>query len=134
LDDGSFHEVDSSEKAFYTAAQGCFREYFKQAGPKLLEPIMKVEIEVPEEFQGTVVGDVIKRRGIMNSNDIVDGNSIIIAEVPLAETFGYATDLRSMTQGQGTFTMELAMFRQVPANIQEEIVEKKKQEKLVGAK
>ena len=113
---------------------GCFREYFKQAAPKLLEPIMKVEIEVPEDFQGTVVGDVIKRRGIMNSNDIVDGNSIINAEVPLAETFGYATDLRSMTQGQGTFTMELAMFRQVPSNIQEEIVEKKKQEKLVGAK
>ncbi len=134
LDDGSFHEVDSSEKAFYTAAQGCFREYFKQAGPKLLEPIMKMEIEVPEDFQGTVVGDVIKRRGIMNSNDVVDGNSIINAEVPLAETFGYATDLRSMTQGQGTFTMELATFRQVPSNVQEEIIEMKKQEKLVGAK
>ncbi|NND98022.1 MAG: elongation factor G [Pirellulaceae bacterium] len=134
LDDGSFHEVDSSEKAFYTAAQGCFREYFKQAAPKLLEPIMNIEIECPEDFQGTVVGDVIKRRGIMNSNDIVDGNSVILAEVPLAETFGYATDLRSMTQGQGTFTMELATFRQVPSNIQEEIIEKKKQEKLVGAK
>ena len=134
LEDGSYHEVDSSEKAFYTAAQGCFREYFKQASPKLLEPIMKVEIEVPEDFQGTVVGDVIKRRGIMNSNDIVDGNSVINAEVPLAETFGYATDLRSMTQGQGTFTMELAAFRQTPSNIQEEIVEKKKQEKLVASK
>jgi elongation factor G len=134
LDDGSYHDVDSSEKAFYTAAQGCFREYFKQAGPKLLEPIMKMEIEVPEDFQGTVVGDVIKRRGVMSSNDIVDGNSVINAEVPLAETFGYATDVRSMTQGQGTFTMELLCFRQVPSNIQEEIVEKKKQEKLVGAK
>ena len=134
LEDGSFHEVDSSEKAFYTCAQGCFREYFKQAKPVLLEPIMNVEIEVPEDFQGTVVGDVIKRRGIMNANDIVDGNSIIQAEVPLAETFGYATDLRSMTQGQGTFTMELATYRQVPSNIQEEIIEKKKQEKLVGAK
>ena len=133
LEDGSFHEVDSSEKAFYTAAQGCFREYFKQAGPKLLEPIMNIEIECPEDFQGAVVGDVIKRRGIMNSNDIVDGNSIIIAEVPLAETFGYATDLRSMTQGQGTFTMELATFRQVPSNIQEEIVEAKKKQ-LVGSK
>ena len=132
LEDGSFHEVDSSEKAFYTAAQGCFREYFKQAGPKLLEPIMNIEIECPEDFQGTVVGDVIKRRGIMNSNDIVDGNSVITAEVPLAETFGYATDLRSMTQGQGTFTMELATYRQVPSNIQEEIIEAKKQ--LVGAK
>jgi elongation factor G len=129
LDDGSFHEVDSSEKAFYTAAQGCFREYFKQASPKLLEPIMKVEIECPEDFQGTVVGDIIKRRGIMNSNDIIDGNSVIIAEVPLAETFGYATDLRSMTQGQGTFTMELATYRETPSNIQEEIIEAKRKEK-----
>ena len=129
LDDGSFHEVDSSEKAFYTAAQGCFREYFKQAAPKLLEPIMKIEIECPEDFQGTVVGDVIRRRGIMNSNDIVDGNSIIIAEVPLAETFGYATDLRSMTQGQGTFTMELETYRETPSNVQEEIVEMKRKER-----
>jgi elongation factor G len=134
LDDGSYHEVDSSEKAFYTAAQGCFREYFKQAGPKLLEPIMNVEIECPESFQGTVVGDVIKRRGIMNSNDIVEGNSVICAEIPLAETFGYATDLRSLTQGQGSFTMELASYKQVPASIQGEIIEAKKKEQLVGAK
>ncbi len=134
LDDGSFHEVDSSEKAFYTAAQGCFREYFKQAAPKLLEPIMNFEIECPEDFQGTVVGDVIRRRGVMSSNDIVEGNSVIKAEVPLAETFGYATDLRSMTQGQGTFTMELAAYRQVPRNIQEEIIEERKKQQLVGAK
>ncbi|QDT61622.1 Elongation factor G [Stieleria bergensis] len=129
LNDGSYHDVDSSEKAFYTAAQGCFREYFKQAAPKLLEPIMKVEIECPEDFQGTVVGDVIRRRGIMSSNDIVDGNSVIIAEVPLAETFGYATDLRSMTQGQGTFTMELATYRETPSNVQEEIIDMKRKEK-----
>ncbi|TWU33707.1 elongation factor G [Novipirellula artificiosorum] len=132
--DGTFHEVDSSEKAFYTAATGCFREYFKKADPKLLEPIMNVEIECPESFQGTVVGDVIRRRGIMTSNDIVEGNSVIKAEVPLAETFGYATDLRSMTQGQGTFTMELALYRQTPSNIQEEIIENKKRQQLVGAK
>ncbi|WP_372717499.1 elongation factor G [Novipirellula sp.] len=134
LDDGSFHEVDSSEKAFYTAAQGCFREYFKKADPKLLEPIMNVEIEVPEDFQGTVVGDVIRRRGIMQSNDIIEGNSIIKAEVPLAETFGYATDLRSMTQGQGTFTMELATYRQTPSNIQADIIEAKRKADLVGTK
>ena len=134
LADGAHHEVDSSEKAFYTAAQGCFREYFKQAGPKLLEPIMNVEIECPEDFQGTVVGDVIRRRGIMTSNDIVESVSVIKAEVPLAETFGYATDLRSLTQGQGTFTMELATYRQVPSNIQEEIIEEKKKQQLVGAK
>ncbi|SMP39328.1 translation elongation factor 2 (EF-2/EF-G) [Neorhodopirellula lusitana] len=124
--DGSYHDVDSSEKAFYTAAQGCFREYFKQAAPKLLEPIMKVEIEVPEDFQGTVTGDVIRRRGLMTSNDTNEGMTVILAEVPLAETFGYATDLRSMTQGQGTFTMELAAYRQTPSNIQEEIIAEKK--------
>jgi elongation factor G len=134
LEDGSYHEVDSSEKAFYTCAQGCFREYFKQASPKLLEPIMNIEIECPESFQGTVVGDIIRRRGIMTSNDIVETMSIIKAESPLAETFGYATDLRSMTQGQGTFTMELANYRQTPSNIQEEIIEAKKRQQLVGAR
>ena len=134
LDDGSFHEVDSSEKAFYTAAQGCFREYFKQASPKLLEPIMNVEIECPEDFQGTVVGDVIRRRGIMTSNDMLEGSSIIKAEVPLAETFGYATDLRSMTQGQGTFTMELAVYRQTPSNVQEEIIEARRKANEAKAK
>ncbi|MCM2371097.1 elongation factor G [Aporhodopirellula aestuarii] len=132
--DGSYHEVDSSEKAFYTAAQGCFREYFKQAAPKLLEPIMKVEIEVPETFQGTVTGDVIRRRGVMHSNDTNDNMTVIIAEVPLAETFGYATDLRSMTQGQGTFTMELAKYSQTPSNIQEEIIAERKKEELAGAR
>jgi elongation factor G len=133
LEDGSYHEVDSSEKAFYICAQGCFREYFKQASPKLLEPIMNVEIECPEHFQGTVVGDIIRRRGIMTSTDILDGISIIKAEVPLAETFGYATDLRSLTQGQGTFTMELAAYRQTPTHIQEEIIDAKKKQ-LVGAR
>ncbi len=134
LEDGSYHDVDSSEKAFYTAAQGCFREYFKKAEPKLLEPIMNVEIECPESFQGTVVGDVIRRRGLMTNTDVIEGNSIIKAEVPLAETFGYATDLRSMTQGQGTFTMELACFRQTPSNIQNDIIEAKKKQQLVGSK
>ena len=76
---------------------------------------MNMEIECPEDFQGPVVGDVIKRRGVMTSTDVIEGNCIIKAEVPLAETFGYATDLRSMTQGQGTFTMELATYNQVPA-------------------
>ncbi|TWU48558.1 Elongation factor G [Rubripirellula tenax] len=134
LEDGSYHDVDSSEKAFYTAAQGCFREYFKQAAPKLLEPIMNIEIECPETFQGPVVGDVIKRRGLMTSTDVVDANCIIKAEVPLAETFGYATDLRSMTQGQGTFTMELATYNQVPSNIQDDIIEAKRKADLVASK
>ncbi len=134
LQDGSYHDVDSSEKAFYTAAQGCFREYFVKADPVLLEPIMNVEIECPEAFQGSVVGDIISRRGLITNTDVREGITIATAEVPLAETFGYATDLRSMTQGQGTFTMEFATYRRVPSNIQEEIIAAKKKAQLVGAK
>jgi elongation factor G len=134
LEDGSYHDVDSSEKAFYNCAQGCFREYFKQASPKLLEPIMNVEIECPESFQGPVVGDVIRRRGVMTNTDNVGASCVIKAEVPLSETFGYATDLRSMTQGQGTFTMELCKYQQVPSNIQEDIIEAKRKADLVASK
>jgi elongation factor G len=134
LTDGSYHDVDSSEKAFYTAAQGCFREYFAKASPVLLEPIMNIEVECPESFQGPVVGDIISRRGLITNTDVRDGISVATAEVPLAETFGYATDLRSMTQGQGTFTMEFAKYSQVPSNIQQEIVEAKRKANLVGAK
>ena len=128
VEDGSYHDVDSSDRAFQTCARDCFRIMFPEAKPVLLEPIMKLEIELPENFQGTVVGDLISRRGLIANTDMRDGTTAITAEVPLAETFGYATDLRSMTQGQGTFTMELATYRKVPAAIQEEIVaEKKKQ-------
>ena len=134
LEDGSYHDVDSSEKAFYTAAQGCFREYFAKAAPVLLEPIMNIEIECPEHFQGPVVGDLISRRGLITNTDIRDGITVATAEVPLAETFGYATDIRSMTQGQGTFTMEFATYRRVPSNIQEEIIAAKKKAELVGSK
>ncbi|WP_164100475.1 elongation factor G [Candidatus Laterigemmans baculatus] len=133
LEDGTYHDVDSSEKSFYTCAQECFREYFKKASPVLLEPVMKVEIECPEDFQGPVVGNAISRRGLITSTESRDGISYIEAEVPLAETFGYATDLRSMTQGQGTFTMELLAYRRTPGNVQEEIIAKKKQQ-LVDAK
>lgn len=134
LDDGSYHDVDSSERSFYICAQECFREYFKKASPVLLEPIMKMEIECPEDFQGTVVGNVISRRGVITSTESRDGISYIEAEVPLAETFGYATDLRSMTQGQGTFTMELLAYRRTPTNVQEDIIAKRKQQQLVGSK
>lgn len=133
LDDGSYHDVDSSEKSFYTCAQECFRVHFKKAAPVLLEPIMNVEIECPESFQGSVVGDVISRRGLITSTDAQGDNSVIQCEVPLAETFGYATDLRSMTQGQGTFTMELLKYSKTPAHVQEKIIEEKKAQ-LVGAK
>lgn len=134
LRDGSYHDVDSSERAFYIAAQGCFRETMQKSKPALLEPIMKVELECPEEYQGDVVGDVIRRRGLVGSTDIRDGVSYIIAEVPLAETFGYATDLRSMTKGQGTFTMELLNYRKCPGNVQEEIIAERKKRELAGAK
>jgi elongation factor G len=134
LDDGSYHDVDSSDRAFQTCARDCFRETMRLTNPVLLEPIMSLEIEVPEHFQGTVVGDLISRRGIITSTDSRDAVAKIVAEVPLAETFGYATDLRSMTQGQGTFTMELFGYRRTPANVQEEIVAQKKKAQLVGAK
>ena len=112
--DGSYHEVDSSDRAFQTCAEDCFREHFKDTKPVLLEPIMKVEIECPEHFQGPITGDLISRRGMIVNTDMRDGITNIIAEVPLAETFGYATDIRSMSQGQGTFTMELASYTQGP--------------------
>jgi elongation factor G len=89
---------------------------------------MKVEIECPENFNGSVVGDVISRRGIITATDARDGISYITAELPLAETFGYSTDLRSMTQGRGTFTMELATYRKTPTNVQEEIITEKRRQ------
>jgi elongation factor G len=134
LRDGSYHDVDSSERAFYIAAQGCFRETILKSKPMLLEPIMKCEIECPELYQGDVVGDVIRRRGLIGSTDIRDTVSYIIAEVPLAETFGYATDLRSMTKGQGTFTMELLTYRKCPSNVQETIIASRRKKELAGAK
>ena len=130
LKDGSYHDVDSSEMAFQTAARGMFREYLPKTKPILLEPVMKVEIEIPEPFQGPVVGDLTSRRGIMESTDVKpDGTVLILCEVPLSETFGYATDLRSMTQGQGTFSMEVSGYRQVPSNVQTKVIEERRKEK-----
>ena len=126
LNDGSYHDVDSSERAFYIAACDCFRETMRASKPGLLEPIMKLEIECPEIYQGDVVGDVIRRRGIISSTETRDTISYIEAEIPLAETFGYATDLRSMSKGQGTFTMELLTYRRCPNNVQETIIANRK--------
>jgi elongation factor G len=136
LEDGSYHEVDSSDRAFQIAARDCFRETMPKTKPTLLEPIMKMEIECPENYQGSVVGDITSRRGIITSTSMRDGAANILAEVPLSETFGYATDLRSMTQGQGVFTMEFLCYRKVPAGLQEEIVaeRKKQQQQLVAAR
>jgi len=133
LEDGSYHEVDSSDMAFQIAGRYCFRETFLEMKPVLLEPVMKIEVECPGEFQGAVTGDLISRRGMIVVTENQGSLAVIIAEVPLAETFGYSTDLRSQTQGQGTFTMELARYRRVPAKIQEELVAAKKKAELVGA-
>jgi elongation factor G len=133
LEDGSYHEVDSSDMAFQICARNCFRETFMNAKPVLLEPIMKLEIEVPTQFQGTVAGELTSRRGMIVSTEMQGATAVIEGEVPLAETFGYSTDLRSMTQGQGTFTMEFAKYARVPSSIQQEIIAEKKKQ-LVGAK
>ncbi len=128
LEDGSYHDVDSSDMAFMLTAQELMREQFSKMKPALLEPIMLVEIECPESFQGSVVGNISSRRGIVTSTEMIGKTTKIIAEVPLAETFGYSTDLRSMTQGQGTFTMELSKYKPVPMNIQTEIIAERKLE------
>ena len=134
LSDGSYHDVDSSDMAFQICARAGFREAFLNTKPVLLEPIMKIEVEVPADFQGPVTGELNKRRGLIISTETVGNTSTIVAEVPLAETFGYSTDLRSMTQGQGVFTMEFSKYRATPGNVQKEIVEERKKAELAAAK
>ncbi len=137
LEDGSYHEVDSSDMAFQTCARNCFRQYFPKTKPVLLEPIMRITVECHVDFQGQVTGDLVSRRGMIVSTDMVGHIATLTAEVPLAETFGYATDLRSKTQGQGTFTMEPHVYRRVPMSIQETIVHERRDPKKrepIGAK
>jgi elongation factor G len=134
LEDGSYHDVDSSDMAFQICARNCFRETFLKTKPVLLEPIMKFEVEVPTQFQGSVAGELNSRRGMIVQTEMRGAMATIEAEVPLSETFGYSTDLRSMTQGQGTFTMEFAKYRRVPNAIQEEIIAEKKKQLLAAAK
>ncbi len=122
LTDGSFHEVDSSEIAFRLAAALAFKDAAKKAGVVLLEPVMKVEITVPEEHVGVVTGDLNSRRGKIMGSEVRIGAQVVSAQVPLARMFGYATDLRSMTQGRAVFTMEFVHYDQVPKNVAEEII------------
>ncbi|OGT63880.1 MAG: translation elongation factor G [Gammaproteobacteria bacterium RIFCSPLOWO2_02_FULL_47_50] len=124
LYDGSYHDVDSSEMAFKIAGSMGFKEGCAKAKPVLLEPIMKVEIVTPEEYLGSVNGDLNRRRGILQGTEDSPAGKIIRAEVPLSDMFGYATDLRSATQGRATYTMEFAKYNEVPANIAEGIVKK----------
>jgi elongation factor G len=123
--DGSYHEVDSSEMAFHIAGSMCFKEAMKKADPVLLEPIMKVEVTMPEEYMGDVIGDINSRRGRVEGMDDVGGGKIVKAFVPLSEMFGYSTDLRSSTQGRGNYSMFFDKYEQVPKNVQEKIIANK---------
>ena len=124
LFDGSYHDVDSNEMAFKIAGSMCFRDGAKTANPVLLEPIMKIEVVTPEEYMGEVVGDINRRRGIIHGMEDVPAGKVVECEVPLAEMFGYATDLRSATQGRATYSMQFEKYNEAPANIAEAIIRK----------
>ena len=120
---GSYHEVDSSENAFKMAASMGFKEACRKADPVILEPMMAVEVETPEDYAGTVMGDLSSRRGMVQGmDDMVGGGKVIKAEVPLSEMFGYSTSLRSATQGRATYTMEFKHYAEAPRNVQEAII------------
>ena len=120
--DGSYHDVDSSEMAFKIAGSMAFKEACRRASPKLLEPIMRVEVVVPEDYMGPVISDLNSRRGQLQGRESRSGSEIINVQVPLAEMFGYATDIRSRTQGRGSFTMHFSHYQQAPPNVSDEIV------------
>ncbi|EOS52841.1 elongation factor G [Lachnospiraceae bacterium MD335] len=124
--DGSYHEVDSSEMAFHIAGSLAFKEAMQKAAPVLLEPIMKVEVTMPEEYMGDVIGDINSRRGRIEGMDDLGGGKIVRGYVPLAEMFGYSTDLRSKTQGRGNYSMFFEKYEQVPKNVQDKVLAAKK--------
>lgn len=134
INDGAAHSVDSSDMAFQQAAIGAFREAYGKADPLLLEPLMRVAVETPSEFQGTVLGTLNQRRGIIISTSEDGAFSAVEAEVPLAEMFGYSTVLRSATQGKAEFTMEFSRYSPVPRNIAEEVIKKQKEEQKTSKK
>ena len=120
--DGSYHEVDSSEMAFHIAGSMAFKDAMSKASPVLLEPIMKVEVTMPEEYMGDVIGDINSRRGRVEGMDDLGGGKLVKAFVPLAEMFGYATDLRSKTQGRGNYSMFFDKYEPVPKNVSEKVL------------
>ena len=122
LYDGSFHEVDSNEMAFKIAASQALKKYAPQAQPVLMEPMMAVEVVTPEEYMGDVMGDLNRRRGLVQGMEDSTSGKVIRAQVPLAEMFGYATDLRSATQGRATYTMEFSEYAETPASIAEAVI------------
>ena len=129
LFDGSYHEVDSNENAFKMAAIFAFKDGMRAANPVLLEPIMAVEVETPEEKMGDVMGDLSARRGVIQGMEDLPGSKAIKAEVPLNEMFGYSTQLRSLTQGRATYTMEFKHYAEAPKNIADAIIKKDDKEK-----
>jgi elongation factor G len=122
LYDGSFHDVDSSEIAFKVAGSMAFKNAVAKAKAVLLEPVMAIEVVVPEDYMGDVIADVNQRRGRIDGMEMRGGSQIIKGYVPLAEMFGYATDLRSKTQGRGSYSMHLHGYEQAPANVAEEVI------------
>jgi elongation factor G len=126
LFDGSYHEVDSSEQAFKMAAIMGFKDGMRKASPVLLEPMMAVEVETPEDYMGDVMGDLNRRRGIIQGMEDLAGGKAIKAEVPLAEMFGYSTDLRSMSQGRATYSMEFKHYSEAPKSVAEAVINSKK--------
>jgi elongation factor G len=126
LIDGSYHDVDSSEMAFKIAGSMAVREAVTKANPVVLEPIMQIEVEVPEDFLGDIMGDLNSRRGNIEGMNSDDGLAKVAAKVPLAEMFCYATDIRSKTQGRGIFSMEFSHYAEVPRHVAEAIIAKNK--------
>jgi elongation factor G len=122
LYDGSYHDVDSNEMAFKIAGSMAFKDAAKRAGPVLLEPVMRVEVTVPEEFMGDIIGDLTSRRGQIQAMEARGGSQIVNARVPLSEMFGYATEMRSRTQGRATYSMHFDRYEQTPASVSEEVV------------
>jgi len=122
INDGSSHQVDSSDMAFQLASRMAFRECYMKCAPVILEPIMKVTVDTPEEFSGTVLGTLNKRRGVILGNANKNGLASVEAEVPLSEMFGYSNELRSGSQGKAEFSMEFKKYGPVPRNIQDELV------------
>lgn len=124
LFDGSYHDVDSSQMAYEFAASLALKEAAKKSKPVILEPIMAVEVTVPEEYYGDVMGNLSSRRGQIEGNDQRGNAQVVKAKVPLSEMFGYATDLRSFTQGRGTYTMLFSHYQEAPKSVTEEIIKK----------
>ncbi len=122
LNDGTTHSVDSSDMAFQLAGRQAMKKAIASAKPIVLEPIMKLEVSAPEEFQGVVIGQLNQRRGIIQNTQVESGYVTVEAEVPLKEMFGYSSDIRSVTQGKGEFTMEFDKYSQVPKQVQEDII------------